>query len=130
MAQSIRISDELYSLAQSTGQALGRPIAQQMEYWAKLGAALDAAGITSRMAMELLGNGASAQLLVDSALGRTDNAGASARILREKQSIDARQVAEGKRSSRSLFAFEQADLERMRFTPSRTSEYEQAGTGW
>lgn len=37
MAQSIRISNELYSLAQAAGKALHRPIAQQMEHWTRLG---------------------------------------------------------------------------------------------
>ena len=51
MAQSIRISDELYGTAQKAGALLDRSLAQQMEYWARLGAAIDAAGITSAQAM-------------------------------------------------------------------------------
>ena len=39
MAKNIRISDDLYALAQSTAAAQERSIAQQVEYWAKLGLA-------------------------------------------------------------------------------------------
>jgi len=70
MAQSIQVSDDPYALAQKASQALSRPLAQQMEYWARLGAALDAAGISAATAMDLLGNGASADAFVAAALGR------------------------------------------------------------
>ena len=41
MAKNIRISDELYRLALRKAQLQERSIAQQMEYWAKLGMALE-----------------------------------------------------------------------------------------
>ena len=53
MAKSIRISDALYAAAQQAGEALGRPLAQQMEFWARLGAAMDLAGITSEQALQI-----------------------------------------------------------------------------
>ena len=47
MAQSIRISDELYALAQAEAKLMDRSLAQQLEHWAKLGLALDRSGLAS-----------------------------------------------------------------------------------
>ena len=46
MTKSIRVSDGIYELAASAGEAVNRSLADQIEYWARLGASLDAAGIT------------------------------------------------------------------------------------
>ena len=117
MAQSIRISDELYSMAQNASQALGRPLAQQMEYWARLGAALDAAGISTRMAMELLSNGVEADKFLAVALGRMSPE-------------NGEEVAAGRRSARSLLMFQKDDLKGYSFTPNPASEFEHSGDGW
>ena len=130
MAQSIRISDDLYSLAQNASQALGRPLAQQMEYWARLGAALDAAGISAVSAMELLGNGACADAFVSAALGRGAESTQGLPLLVERQRKDAEDVSAGRRSARSLWAIQKGDLAGYSFTPSRTSEFDQTGSGW
>lgn len=55
MAQSIRISDQFYALAQAACGVSGRSLAQQLEHWARLGAALDAAGVTTEQTMQILG---------------------------------------------------------------------------
>ena len=47
MAKSIRVSHRLYSLAEATSQRLHRLLAQEVEHWAELGRALEAAGITT-----------------------------------------------------------------------------------
>lgn len=130
MAQSIRISDDLYALAQQASQALGRPLAQQMEYWARLGAALDAAGISAASAMDLLGQGASADAFVAAALGRGSDPDPGLPLLKERQLKDAAEVSAGLRTARSLWAVQKGDLEGYLFTPSETSEFEQVGQGW
>jgi hypothetical protein len=75
MAQSIRVSDEIYALAQKTGAPLGRSLAQQFEYWARLGAAIDAAGITSSEAIGLLESGMPVNTLVAAMTGKGDASG-------------------------------------------------------
>lgn len=130
MAQSIRVSDDLYALAQKASQALSRPLAQQMEYWARLGAALDAAGISAAVAMDLLGNGASADAFVAAALGRGAEPEQGLPLLKERQRKDAEDVMAGRRTARSLWAIQKGDLAGYTFTPSGTSEFDQAGKGW
>jgi hypothetical protein len=54
MAKSIRVSDRLYALAEATSLRLHRSLAQQVEHWAELGRALEAAGITTAEVLEIL----------------------------------------------------------------------------
>ncbi len=54
MAKSIRVSDSLYSLAEATSQLLHRSLAQQVEHWAELGRALEAAGVTTAQVQDIL----------------------------------------------------------------------------
>lgn len=42
MPKSIRVSDEIYELAQEQAQLQTRSLAQQIEHWAKLGMAVEA----------------------------------------------------------------------------------------
>ncbi|RTQ32934.1 hypothetical protein EJP69_19740 [Variovorax gossypii] len=127
MAQSIRVSDELYSLAQSTGQALGRPIAQQMEHWARLGAALEAAGISAASAMHLLGAKGSADELVSVALGKLQMS--ESERIRMLHMSDADQVANGKRTAKSLFVVRKEALEGFTFKRQIDPEPTE-GEGW
>ena len=53
--KSIRISDELFDLARDESGALSRSIAQQLEHWAKVGAALEQAGVTQEQVRRILG---------------------------------------------------------------------------
>ncbi len=103
MAQSIRVSDEMYALAQKTSVVLDRSLAQQFEYWARLGAALDAAGLTTKQAMALLEAGKPVELLVAVATGQADNVGATG-IRQRNEQVEA-DVAAGRRSARSLIMF-------------------------
>jgi len=130
MAQSIRVSDDLYAMAQRASQALAQPLAQQMEYWARLGAALDAAGVSASMAMELLSHGMAADTFVAEAPVGGAGARQGLAFLRERQRKDAKEVASGDRTVRSLWAIQKGDLHGFTFTPSRTSEFDQAGSGW
>jgi hypothetical protein len=54
MAKSIRVSDRLYSLAEATSQQVHRSLAQQVEHWAELGRALEAAGVTTAQVIDIL----------------------------------------------------------------------------
>lgn len=54
MAKSIRISDGLYSLAESTSSKAHRSLAQQIEYWATLGRAVEAAGVTTVQVQQII----------------------------------------------------------------------------
>ena len=129
MAQSIRISDDLYAMAQSASQALARPLAQQMEYWARLGAALDAAGLSTPKAMELLGHGAHADEFLDKALRQKAEESFTA-ALRERHRKYAEDVAAGRRSPRSLLMFQKGDLKGYTLTRNPESEFERCGDGW
>ncbi len=54
MAKSIRVSDQLYSEAEATSQRMHRSLAQQIEHWAELGRALEAAGLTTAQVLDIL----------------------------------------------------------------------------
>jgi hypothetical protein len=54
MPKSIRVSDRLYSLAEAASQQLHRSLAQQVEHWAELGRALEAAGVTTTQVQDIL----------------------------------------------------------------------------
>jgi ParD-like antitoxin of type II bacterial toxin-antitoxin system len=53
--KSVRISDDLFALARSESSAMSRSIAQQLEHWAKIGAALEQAGVTQEQLRKILG---------------------------------------------------------------------------
>ena len=53
--KSIRISDDAYALAQQEAALMSRSIAQQLEHWARLGAALELAGVTQDQLRRILG---------------------------------------------------------------------------
>src|ERR1700689_5119456 len=55
MAKSIRVSDRLYALAETTSRKVHRSLAQQVEHWAELGRALEAAGVTTAQVLDILG---------------------------------------------------------------------------
>jgi len=128
MAKSVRISDDLYALAQTTSQALGRSTAQQMEYWARLGAALDAAGISTTWAIELLGRGGDADEFVAVALGRVVPELGGLPMLKERQRKDAAEVAAGRRTQQSLLLFGKGDLKGARIIKNPKSGFAQPGT--
>jgi ParD-like antitoxin of type II bacterial toxin-antitoxin system len=53
-SNSIRISAELFEQAQRQGELLSRSTAQQVEHWARLGAALEQSGLSVGELVELL----------------------------------------------------------------------------
>lgn len=130
MAQSIRISDELYGTAQKAGALLDRSLAQQMEYWARLGAAIDAAGITSAQAMELLQAGR-LNVLIAAATGKTDNEAGSSQRLRQRRRSFEKQVRDGQREPDGLVIFTpQAVAASSRSAPECTPDEAEVGGGW
>lgn len=130
MAQSIRISDELYGAAQKAGALLDRSLAQQMEYWARLGAAIDAAGITSAQAMELLQAGR-LNVLIAAATCKTDNEAGSSQMLRQRRRSFEKQVRDGQRKPDSLVIFTpQAVAASSRSAPEYTPDEAEGGGGW
>jgi ParD-like antitoxin of type II bacterial toxin-antitoxin system len=64
MAKSIRVSDRLYSLAEATSRKVHRSLAQQVEHWAQLGCALEAAGVTTAQVFDILGGDLRARLML------------------------------------------------------------------
>jgi hypothetical protein len=131
MAKSIRISDDLHAMAQNVSLALDRPIAQQVEYWARLGAALDAAGVSPEKAMDLLGNGVGADHFVAVALGQVaTEADGGLTMLKERQRKDAEEVAAGLRTARSLWVVGKGDLKGACFTLNPESEFAVNGVTW
>ena len=53
-SNSIRISNQLFRDAQETGEYVARSAAQQVEFWARIGQALESSGIRSQLLLELL----------------------------------------------------------------------------
>ena len=51
-------------------------------------------------------------------------------MLEERQARHATDVVAGRRSARSLWAFQPGDLDGYTFTPLPTSEYDKPGDGW
>jgi hypothetical protein len=54
MAKSIRISDGLYESADHACASAHRSLAQQIEYWAALGRAIEEAGVTTSQVQKVL----------------------------------------------------------------------------
>jgi len=139
MAKSIRVSDEMYELASNAGAVLHRSLAEQFEYWARLGAALDAAGISLDEAAQLLqGDSGIKQRVLEQVMAATGAAtGAAKRKRRETYSgavaIEKRKkefendVADGRRTASSLSFI---DGKRAREATIVGRQPEKAGVGW
>ena len=53
--KSIRIADQWYAQVQQEAALMSRSIAQQLEHWARIGAALESAGVTQDQVRAILG---------------------------------------------------------------------------
>ncbi|MFC7411755.1 TA system antitoxin ParD family protein [Hydrogenophaga atypica] len=129
MARSVHISEDLHASALSANQAHGRSRGQQLEHWGRLGAALDA-GLNTENATCLLGKGAQADAFVARLQGSTSTESAELPLLRERHRRDALEVAAGLRSARSLWAFQEGDLDGYSFSFNPESEFARPGEGW
>jgi ParD-like antitoxin of type II bacterial toxin-antitoxin system len=116
MPKSIRVSDGIYELAASAGEAVNRSLAEQIEYWARLGASLDAAGIT----MRLLGGDAALKERVIAHVGQSRSTRrrrsytGAAEIAARNAQLDG-EVAAGLRSPESLFLLSRKQLKSATF---------------
>jgi ParD-like antitoxin of type II bacterial toxin-antitoxin system len=95
-SNSIRVSAELYELAQSQGAVMSRSAAQQLEHWARLGAAVEQRGLTVGELFELLCGDQSARTLPEDQLWATKRA---------QQARDIAAVESGVASNESMSWF-------------------------
>jgi ParD-like antitoxin of type II ParDE toxin-antitoxin system len=72
MAKSIRVSDHLYESADSASTLSHRSLAQQIEYWAALGRAVEGAGVTTSQVQQILKGDVRARERTLLALGLAD----------------------------------------------------------
>lgn len=72
MAKSIRVSDDLYELADSASANAHRSLAQQIEYWAALGRAIEAAGVSTVQVQQFIAGDRRARERVLLKLGLAD----------------------------------------------------------
>lgn len=102
MAKSIRISEALYELAEQASAQMSRSLAQQLEHWARIGAALDASGLTTGQVMELMGksNSLAEQVLALMLVKDHQHRGAPEVVKAHAKNEAA--VAVGKKSARRL----------------------------
>jgi hypothetical protein len=54
MSKSLRVTDALFESATEVADLFSRSAAQQIEYWAKIGKAVEAAGLTAESVISLL----------------------------------------------------------------------------
>ena len=98
-SNSIRVGASLFKEAQEEGAIMSRSAAQQIEYWARLGAALEAAGLSVADAARMLGS-REPQKHVNTASEKELWA-----LKREQQSQDLESVRSGRRSASSMSWF-------------------------
>lgn len=95
-SNSIRISAELFDHAQRQGELLSRSAAQQLEHWARLGAAVEQSGLSVGELVELLRGDAAA---------RKASEGAIWAAKRAQQARDIAAIESGKASNESMSWF-------------------------
>ena len=133
MAKSIRVSDELYELAAEAGDVLNRSLAEQVEHWIRLGAALDAAGLTMEQTLLLLQGDSFVKekmlshLIATSSDSRRRRSYTGAPSIAKRNAELDRQVESGERSPESLFLLSRAQVKKAKFTQSAPAK---RGTGW
>lgn len=99
-SNSIRINERLFQAAQSSGALLSRSAAQQVEHWARIGAAVEASGLSVAAITALLrhaGDGAGVEHTTEQALWA---------FKRERQQADLAAAAHDARRDRDSSWFE------------------------
>lgn len=112
-SNSLRISADLFALAREEADLLSRSTAQQIEHWARIGRAVEAAGLTVPAAKELVRrNGRLDIVHVHSENELWDHK-------RELQARDIQLVASGRATAQSMswFTEEQARGARVKDAP-------------
>ncbi|MBL8287372.1 MAG: hypothetical protein JNL85_05245 [Rubrivivax sp.] len=97
-SNSIRISAELFEQAQRHGEVLSRSAAQQLEHWARLGAALEQSGLSVGELVELLRGD------IKAAPNRRENALWAAKRTQQARDIAAIQAGRASNESMSWFS--------------------------
>jgi hypothetical protein len=98
-SNSIRVGAELFSLAQQEGSLMSRSAAQQIEHWARLGAALEATGLSvADLASLLRGNEVQPEETVTSEQELWD-------FKRTRQAQDLRSVRSGRQPAAAMSWF-------------------------
>jgi hypothetical protein len=127
MAKSVRISDELYALVEKTAATMSRSLSQQLEHWARIGAALDASGLTTAQVLELMGrrNPLTEQVLAMMLAKEHKQRGATE--IAKRHAADEAAVRVGRRKATDLVVFPKGMLRNAR--TERVTKVV-AGTGW
>jgi len=95
-SNSIRVNAKLFEQARAAGEVLSRSAAQQIEHWSKIGAAVEAAGLTVAQATQLLTADDRANTVTEAALWTGKRA---------RQSRDLEAVKSGKIKGHQLSWF-------------------------
>jgi ParD-like antitoxin of type II bacterial toxin-antitoxin system len=95
-SNSVRISSDLFEHAHRQGEVLSRSAAQQLEHWARLGAAVEQSGLSVGELVELLRSDATTRKWSESALWAAKRA---------QQTRDIAAVESGKASNESMSWF-------------------------
>lgn len=116
MAKSVRISDELYALVEATSAELTRSLAQQLEHWARIGAAVDAAGLSTDQVLKLAGKSDSlAEQVLAMLLVKDHKHRGKAEIVARHARVEAA-VRAGRKSAKSLHAFSESLVKKAKTT--------------
>ncbi|WP_343632299.1 hypothetical protein [Roseateles sp.] len=122
-SNSVRISNELFRDAQSTGEIVSRSAAQQVEYWARLGKALEEAGLSMPEIIEVLRVGVGGQAMKTlPSISAVSAEFADAKQMwsekRAKQAKDIQNVKDGKASSSSMGWFSAKRIKQIKLIDS------------
>ena len=93
MSRSLRVSDALFDSASAVGEVFSRSAAQQVEHWARLGKALESAGLTTDAAVRLFG------------LGEGESEESLWRRKRARQKLDIQNVESGRVRQEDMHLF-------------------------
>lgn len=104
-SSSIRISAALFEQAKQQGHILSRSAAQQVEHWARLGAAVEQSGLTVPQLVELLDGGTARPESTESTL-RSDK--------RAQQARDIAAIESGRATNESMSWFSEGRARRAR----------------
>jgi hypothetical protein len=95
-SNSVRVSSDLFEQAHRQGEVLSRSAAQQLEHWARLGAAVEQSGLSVGELVELLRGDVASRKLPESALWAAKRA---------QQARDIEAVESGKAGNESMSWF-------------------------
>ncbi len=95
-SRSLRVSEALFEAASQAGKALTRSTAQQVEHWARLGRALEGAGLTVDEAMRMF------------TLAAPESEASMWKAKRARQAADIEKLASGQVAQADMLLFTEA----------------------